>query len=153
MPYSPVIASTIAIAANSPSSQARNFGWPTATYGIDYNGQRMENNDPHRAGVEQPVYFWSPVIAPGGMQFYTGNAFPAWRGNLFIGSLKEKRLVRLELEDRRVAGEEHLLLDRNQRVRDVRQGPDGALYLVTDQQNGELSRMALARCGFLEHLP
>ena len=75
--------------------------------------------------MEQPVYFWDPVIAPSGLQFYTGNAFPAWRGSAFIGGLASKRLVRLVLDGTRVVGEEHLLTDRNQRVRDVRQGPDG----------------------------
>ena len=82
------------------------------------------------------------VLAPSGAQFYSGNAFPAWRGSLFIGAMKEKRLVRLVIEGRRVAGEEHLLTDRGQRVRDVRQGPDGALYIVTDEAAGELWRVA-----------
>ena len=72
------------------------------------------------------------------MQFYTGDAFPQWKGDLFVGALREMRLVRLDMKDNRVTGEEHLLSDRRQRVRDVRQGPDGALYLVTDQANGEL---------------
>jgi glucose/arabinose dehydrogenase len=79
------------------------------------------------------------------MQFYTGDAFPAWRGSLFVGALKEMRLVRLTLENDRVTGEEHLLVDRRQRVRDVRQGPDGALYIVTDQDNGELWKIAPRR--------
>lgn len=98
-----------------------------------------------RAGFEQPVYYWDPVIAPAGAQFYTGEAFPAWRGNLFVGSLKDQMLVRIILENDRVTGEEHLLKDRGQRVRDVRQGPDGALYLVTDEAKGELWRVAPRR--------
>jgi len=81
------------------------------------------------------------VIAPSGMQFYTGSMFPEWRGNLFVGSMVDKQLVRLRLADNRVTGEERLLGDRRQRVRDVRQGPDGALYIVTDEQNGELWRV------------
>ena len=85
------------------------------------------------------------MIAPSGAQFYSGDAFPAWRGSLFVGALRERRLVRLTFENDRVSGEEHLLVDRGQRVRDVRQGPDGALYLVTDQQNGELWRIAPRR--------
>jgi glucose/arabinose dehydrogenase len=85
------------------------------------------------------------VIAPSGAQWYSGDAFPAWRGSLFVGALKEKRLVRLTLENDRVTGEEHLLVDRGKRVRDVRQGPDGALYLVTDEQNGELWKIAPRR--------
>ena len=79
------------------------------------------------------------------MQFYTGDAFPAWRGSLFIGALVEKRLVRLVIKDNRVVGEEHLLADRGQRVRDVRQGPDGALYVVTDESDGELWRITPRR--------
>ena len=85
------------------------------------------------------------MIAPSGAQFYSGDAFPAWHGSLFIGALREQRLVRLTFENDRVSGEEHLLVDRDQRVRDVRQGLDGALYLVTDQQNGELWRIAPRR--------
>ena len=85
------------------------------------------------------------MIAPSGAQFYTGNAFPAWRNSLFVGSLGGKHLVRLTLQNDRVAGEEHLLADRAQRVRDVRQGPDGALYVVTDQKAGELWRIAPRR--------
>jgi glucose/arabinose dehydrogenase len=84
------------------------------------------------------VYYWDPVIGPSGAAFYTGDAFPAWRGNLFVGSLVDKNLVRLTLENDRVTGEERLLSDRGQRVRDVRQGPDGALFVVTDEENGEL---------------
>ena len=81
------------------------------------------------------------MIAPSGAQFYTGSAFPAWRGSLFIGALRDTRLVRLVLSDGRVAGEEHLLLERGRRIRDVRQGPDGMLYIVTDEDNGELWRI------------
>ena len=94
-----------------------------------------------REGYEQPVYYWDPVIAPSGAQFYTGNAFPGWRGSLFIGGLASQRLVRLVIKDNRVVGEEHLLTERRQRVRDVRQGPDGLLYIVTDQADGELWRI------------
>jgi len=98
-----------------------------------------------RAGFEQPVYYWDPVIAPSGAQFYSGDAFPEWRGNLFIGSLGQLRLVRLVIDNGRVTGEEHLLVDRKQRVRDVKQGPDGFLYVVTDQKNGELWRISPRR--------
>ena len=125
--------------------KGKNYGWPLQAYGIEYAGGPIEGAATNRSEFEQPVYYWDPVIAPSGAQFYTGDAFPAWRGNLFVGSLKEKRLVRLKLEDRRVTGEEHLLVDRNQRVRDVRQGPDGALYIVTDQQNGELWKITPRR--------
>ena len=95
-----------------------------------------------RTGMEQPVYYWDPVIAPSGAQFYTGNAFPAWRNSLFVGAMGQRRLVRLTIANNRVTGEEHLLVDRAQRIRDVKQGPDGALYVVTDTTAGELWRIA-----------
>ena len=125
--------------------KGKNYGWPIVAYGIEYAGGPIPNAVTAREGYEQPVYYWDPVIAPSGMQFYSGDAFPAWRGSAFIGALKEKRLVRLTLKDKRVTGEDHLLTDRNQRVRDVRQGPDGALYVVTDERNGELWKLAPRR--------
>jgi glucose/arabinose dehydrogenase len=122
--------------------KGKNYGWPIAAYGIEYRGGTISSAlgqaQTQRPGTEQAVYYWDPVIAPSGAQFYTGSAFPAWRGSLFIGGLASMRLVRLVIENGRVTGEEHLLTDRNKRIRDVRQGPDGALYLVTDEQNGEL---------------
>jgi len=124
----------------------KNYGWPVVAYGIEYQGapitSALGTANRTKPGTEQPVYFWDPVIAPSGAQVYTGNAFPAWRGNLFVGALREMRLVRLVMESGRVVGEEHLLTDRRKRIRDVRQGPDGALYLVTDDTNGELWRVA-----------
>lgn len=120
----------------------KNYGWPIVAYGEEYSGLPIAGALTDRPGYEQPVYYWDPVIAPSGAQFYTGSAFPAWQGSLFVGALKEKRLVRLVIENNRVVGEEHLLTDRGQRIRDVRQGPDGALYLVTDQDNGELWRIS-----------
>lgn len=127
--------------------EGANYGWPLITYGIDYRGGPItydggpsEGAEAQREGLEQPVYFWDPVIAPSGAEFYSGEAFPAWQGSLFVGALREMRLVRLVIEDERVVGEEHLLTDRAQRVRDVREGPDGALYVVTD--GGELWRIA-----------
>ena len=125
--------------------RGRNYGWPVQAYGEEYSGQPIPGATTQRTAMEQPVYYWDPVIAPSGAQFYTGNAFPAWRNSLFVGALKEMRLVRLVIENNRVTGEEHLLTDRRQRVRDVRQGPDGALYIVTDQDNGELWRIAPGR--------
>jgi glucose/arabinose dehydrogenase len=129
--------------------KGKNYGWPIAAYGIEYRGgpitSALGTATPQRAGTEQPVYYWDPVIAPSGAQVYTGSAFPAWRGNLFIGALREQRLVRLVLENGRVAGEEHLLTDRKQRIRDVKQGPDGNLYVVTDAQDGELLRISPRR--------
>jgi glucose/arabinose dehydrogenase len=125
--------------------KGRNYGWPLVAYGIEYAGRPIEGAVTARPGYDQPVYYWDPVIAPSGAQFYTGDAFPAWRGSLFVGALKEKRLVRLVLENGRVAGEEHLLVERGQRVRDVRQGADGALYVVTDESNGELWKIVPKR--------
>ncbi|HEV2148928.1 MAG TPA: PQQ-dependent sugar dehydrogenase [Longimicrobiaceae bacterium] len=125
--------------------KGENYGWPVATYGVEYSGSAIQGAATQRAGFEQPVYYWDPVIAPSGAQFYTGDAFPAWRGSLFVGGLGSQRLVRLEIADGRVTGEEHLLTDRKQRIRDVRQGPDGALYVVTDAENGELWRIAPRR--------
>ena len=130
--------------------KGKNYGWPLQAYGMEYSGAFPISSPagqaaPTRAGTEQPVYYWDPVIAPSGAQWYTGSAFPEWRGNLFVGSLKDKLLVRLVVDNDRVVGEEHLLADRGQRVRDVRQGPDGALYLVTDDVKGELWRIAPRR--------
>ena len=123
--------------------KGKNYGWPLVAYGEEYSGQPISGAVTEREeGYEQPVYYWDPVIAPSGAQFYTGDAFPAWKGSLFIGGMKDTKLVRLTLDDKRVTGEEHLLEDRGQRVRDVRQGPDGALYVVTDQENGELWKIA-----------
>jgi glucose/arabinose dehydrogenase len=124
--------------------KGKNYGWAEVGYGVEYSGQPLPGPTT-KEGTEQPVYYWDPVIAPSGAQFYTGDAFPAWRGSLFIGSLKERRLVRLTLDGDRVTGEEHLLVDRGHRIRDVRQGPDGALYVVTDDDDGELWRIAPRR--------
>ena len=122
-----------------------NYGWPLVAYGEEYSGRPIAGAVTARSGYEQPVYYWDPVIAPSGAQFYTGEAFPEWKGSLFIGSLKERRLVRVTIENNRVTGEEHLLADRRQRVRDVRQGADGALYVVTDEANGELWKLVPRR--------
>ena len=125
--------------------KGKNYGWPVQAYGEEYSGTPIAGAATAREGTEQPVYYWDPVIAPSGAQFYTGEAFPAWKGSLFVGGMKDTKLVRLTLKDDRVTGEEHLLSDRGQRVRDVRQGPDGALYVVTDQENGELWRIGPRR--------
>ncbi len=122
--------------------KGKNYGWPVATYGEEYSGQPISGGTTATGSTEQPVYYWDPVIAPSGMEFYTGTAFPEWKGNLFVGGLASQRLVRLVMKDGRVAGEEHLLTDRSERIRDVRQGNDGALYVVTDDSNGELWRIA-----------
>jgi aldose sugar dehydrogenase len=116
-----------------------NYGWPDAAYGIEYRGQPIREGLTARPGTEQPVYYWDPVIAPSGMMFYTGDLFPAWKGSLFIGGLASTNLVRLDLKGDRVVGEERLLKDLQPtpaRIRDVRQGPDGAVYIVTNATTG-----------------
>jgi len=126
---------------NHPEA-GRNYGWPVITYGVDYSGARIGSGQAHE-GMEQPVYYWDPVIAPSGMTFYTGSAFPSWRGNILVGGLASQTLVRLVLENGRVAQEERY--DIGQRVRDVQQGPDGFIYLVTDMTNGQLLRVRPAQ--------
>jgi glucose/arabinose dehydrogenase len=125
--------------------KGRNYGWPVVTFGEEYSGAPIPNSVTTRSGFADPVYYWDPVIAPSGAEFYTGNAFPTWRGSLFVGALREQRLVRLVIENNRVTGEEHLLADRRQRIRDVRQGRDGALYVVTDESDGELWKIVPRR--------
>lgn len=125
--------------------KGKNYGWPLVAYGEEYSGEPIPGAVTARPGFEQPVYYWDPVIAPSGAQFYTGDAFPAWRGSLFTGNLKDGRLVRIVLANDRVKGEEHLLAGRRQRVRDVRQGPAGELYVVTDESKGELWKIVPKR--------
>jgi len=118
----------------------KNYGWPVITYGIDYSGARIGEGD-RKTGMEQPLYFWDPSIAPSGMAFYTADRYPAWKGNLFVGALKDRLLVRLVLVDGRVVAEERLLEDLGERIRDVRQGPDGAIYVLTDNASGRILRV------------
>ncbi|MFO7764596.1 MAG: PQQ-dependent sugar dehydrogenase [Wenzhouxiangellaceae bacterium] len=117
-----------------------NYGWPTISYGIEYRGGEVYEGKTEQEGMEQPVYYWDPVIAPSGMTFYTGNAFPAWQGDLFVGGLRSALVSRLVLEDGRVVAEEWLEI--GHRVRDVVQGPDGDIYLVTDESDGRVMRIA-----------
>jgi glucose/arabinose dehydrogenase len=114
--------------------KGKDYGWPTIAYGIEYRGGPITGGITAHEGMEQPLYYWDPVIGPSGMAFYTANLFPAWKGSLFIGGHQTNDLVRLTLDGNKVVGEERLLTDRNPRikVRDVRQGPDGALYVVGD---------------------
>ena len=118
-----------------------NYGWPVITYGEDYSGEIIGRGITHQAGLEQPVYYWDPVIAPSGMAFYDAALFPAWRGSLFIGALRGQHLARLTLANGRVTGEENLLEDLHERIRDVRVGPEGALYILTDNDNGRVLRL------------
>ncbi len=122
----------------------RNHGWPVITYGVNYGGARIGEGLTQKVGMEQPLHYWVPSIAPSGMAFLTSERYGrAWRGSLFVGSLKFGRLHRLELgADGKVVREQPLLEDLGQRIRDVRQGPDGLLYLLTDAGNGQLLRLA-----------
>jgi len=122
----------------------KNYGWPVIGYGIDYSGAKIHESM-QKAGMEQPIKYWVPSIAPSGMAFYTGNLFPAWRGNLFVGALAGHFLVRLELRGDTVGTEERLLQQLNERIRDVRAGPDGALWLATDSSSGRILRLAPAK--------
>ena len=124
---------------NHPEA-GKNYGWPVITYGVDYSGATIGEGNA-KPGMEQPVYYWDPVIAPSGMTFYTGDRYPGWQGSLLIGSLTPGALVRLELRDGRVVREERYLGERRSRIRDVVQGPDGYLYLLTDADNGEVLRV------------
>jgi len=111
-----------------------NYGWKVITYGTEYTGAPIGNGHTKQAGMEQPRYFWRPSIAPSGLVFYTGNMFPEWRGNLFVTSLSGQHLSRLVLDGDRVVAEERLLVDRAQRIREARVGPDGALYVLTNEE-------------------
>jgi aldose sugar dehydrogenase len=128
---------------NHPEA-GKNYGWPVISYGVDYSGAKIGEGTA-KPGMEQPVYFWDPVIAPSGMTFYTGDAYPDWKGSIFIGSLKPGLLVKLTVEAGRVTREERYLGDLGERIRDVRQGPDGLLYLLTDSSRGRILRVSPAR--------
>jgi glucose/arabinose dehydrogenase len=128
--------------------KGKDYGWPTVAYGIEYRGGPILEGLTQKAGTEQPTYYWDPVIAPSGMLFYTADLFPAWKGSLFIGGLATTNLVRLDITGERVTGEERLLkglqatpASKPDRIRDVRQGPDGAIYVVTDMAQGRVLKL------------
>ena len=122
--------------------RGKDYGFPTISYGRDNDGKLLNNGLTKQDGLEQPVYFWTPSVAFSGMSFLTGNKYPGWKSSLFMGGLSGMQLVRVELNAQgRVTGEEKLLRDRCQRIRDVRQGPDGLLYVLTDAPAGELLRI------------
>jgi glucose/arabinose dehydrogenase len=126
------------------SRKGKDYGWPTIAYGIEYQGGTITGGIQAKDGMEQPRYYWDPNIAPSGMAFYTGRLFPAWQNSLFIGGLGSTNLVRLTLKGEQVVGEERLLQDlqpQRERIRDVRQGPDGALYLLTDNVKGRILKL------------
>jgi glucose/arabinose dehydrogenase len=117
----------------------KNYGWPTITYGIEYGGAKIGDAIQQKAGLEQPVYYWDPSISPSGITFYTGKQIPEWKNNLFVSSLSGMHVCRLVIENNKVTGEERLLVDESQRFRDITEGPDGALYAITD--GGRLYRI------------
>jgi aldose sugar dehydrogenase len=118
-----------------------NYGWPVITYGANYGTGTRIGEGTEKAGMAQPLHKWVPSIAPSGMAFYTGNRFPKWRGNLFVGALKDQMLVRLKLDGEKIVHEERMIKNAIGRIRDVRQGPDGFIYLLTDSPNGVLARL------------
>jgi glucose/arabinose dehydrogenase len=124
---------------NAPKA-GRNYGWPVITYGVDYSGARIGEGQ-RKEGMEQPVHYWDPSIAPSGLMFYTGDKFPNWKGNAFVGALGFQLVARLELDGERVRSEERLLEGYGQRIRAVVQGPDGYIYLLTDDDDGRIVRL------------
>jgi glucose/arabinose dehydrogenase len=124
---------------NHPEA-GKNYGWPVITYGRDYSGASIGEGTA-KAGMEQPVYYWDPVIAPSGAVWYTGDRYPGWKGSLLVGSMQPGALVRLTLENGRVTKEERYLIELGDRIRDVQQGPDGLLYVVTDEDEGRVLRV------------
>ncbi len=119
--------------------KGKNYGWPVVAHGIDYPGTPIGDGSTHKEGMEEPVYYWDPVIAPSGLAFYTGNLFPQWKNSVFVGGLRGMVLVRLTMVDNKVVSEEPLLTDLNTRIRDVRVGPDGAVYVLTDSGTPSMS--------------
>jgi glucose/arabinose dehydrogenase len=112
--------------------------------GVNYSGTPVGSGEAHAEGMRDSIYHWTPVIAPSGMIFYGGGTFPDWQGDLFVGGLKSTALVRLELDGDKVVSEERLLEDLDLRIRDVAEGPDGAIYVITDESDGEILRIAPA---------
>ncbi len=122
--------------------KGKNYGWPVVSFGVNYDGTPVGTGKQHAAGMTDPIWHWTPSIAPSGMAFYTGDLFPGWKGSLINGALKFELLSRLELEGDKAVKEERLLQGLHERIRDVRQGPDGALYLLTDNAAGRILRLA-----------
>jgi len=119
--------------------RGKNYGWPVIAHGIDYPGTPIGEGLTHKEGLEEPVYYWDPVIAPSGLAFYTGDLFPQWKNSVFVGGLRGMMLDRLELKNDKVVAEEPLLTDLHARIRDVRVGPDGAVYVLTDSGTASMS--------------
>jgi aldose sugar dehydrogenase len=124
---------------NRPEA-GKNYGWPVITYGKDYDDSKIGEGTA-KEGMEQPLHYWDPSIAPSGLAFYEGDLFPQWKGDLLVGALKGQKLVRLDIEGGKVVGEEAMLEDLGERIRDVRVGPDGAIYLLTDNPQGRVLKL------------
>ncbi len=120
-----------------------NYGWPVITYGIDYSGAKIGEGT-HKEGMEQPVHYWDPSIAPSGLMIYSGDGFPKWKGNYFVGALAGAAVSRLVYSDGKFVSEERILQDLGERIRDVVQGPDGLVYLLTDNFDGRVLRLKIA---------
>ena len=125
--------------------KAQNYGWPRVSYGVNYDGTPVGSGKPTMEGVTDPIWHWTPSIAPSGIAFYTGNLIPGWKGSMLNGALKFELLSRLELKGNKILKEERLLQSMRERIRDVRQGPDGAVYLLTDNASGRILRIVLAK--------
>lgn len=125
--------------------KAQNYGWPRVSYGVNYDGTPVGSGKATMEGVTDPIWHWTPSIAPSGIAFYTGNLIPGWKGSLLNGALKFELLSRLELKGNKILKEERLLQSMRERIRDVRQGPDGAVYLLTDNASGRILRIVLAK--------
>lgn len=123
----------------------KNYGWPVVSHGVEYSGGKIGTGASSAPGMEDPIHHWTPSIGVSGMAFYTSDAIPEWQGSLFVGGLARPGLYRLTLDGKKVTGEEKLLADMGSRIRDVRQGPDGALYLLTDEEDGKLIRITRAK--------
>ena len=121
----------------------KNYGWPVISFGRHYSGAKI-GEGAEKPGMERPIHYWDPSIGPSGMAFYTGDAFPAWRGNLFVGALPLRHLQRLELNGEKVVHEERLLTGLKERIRDVRQAPDGTIWVLTDSRDGKVLRLSPA---------
>jgi glucose/arabinose dehydrogenase len=125
--------------------KAQNYGWPRVSYGVNYDGTPVGSGKATMEGVTDPIWHWTPSIAPSGIAFYTGNLIPGWKGSMLNGALKFELLSRLELKANKILKEERLLQSMRERIRDVRQGPDGAVYLLTDNASGRILRIVLAK--------
>jgi glucose/arabinose dehydrogenase len=121
--------------------KGKNYGFPVIGYGHEYSGKPINGDKTAQEGMEQPVYFWTPDVAPAGIAFYNGRLFPGWQGDLFVGTMAGRALVRLVLKGDRVIAEERLLTDLNTRIRGVNEGPDGALYVLTDGAGGKILKL------------